>query len=171
MKEKSFLVLSIILILGILIILGYKEDSINISPSYRTSSMRGIHLNHREGNDLKWELLADTATFPEDKKEIIIDSLELKILNEPGIKITGGKGIYDINSKDLSVRDRIKIFLSNGIFRTDSLKWKSSENIITTANNVEFTNDNFTIKGTGLIAEVREERVRILKNVTGIFYR
>jgi LPS export ABC transporter protein LptC len=171
MKGKIFLVLSIILALGILVILGYKEDSINISPSYHTSSMRGIHLNHKEGNDLKWELFAHNATFPQDKKEIFLDSLELNILNKPGIKITGVKGIYDISSKDLSVRDRIEITLSNGVFRTDSLKWKSEEDTITTSNNVEFISDKFTIQGTGLIAKVKEERIRILKNVKGTFYR
>jgi LPS export ABC transporter protein LptC len=171
MKGKFSLVLSIILALGILVLLGYKDDSININPSYRTSSMSGIHLNHKEGNRLKWELFARTATFPEDKKDILIDSIELKIHNEPDIYITGGTGSYNIENKTLDVRDKIKINLKDGVFKTESLRWKGNEGMVTSANNVEFISDRFTIAGTGLIADIDKEEIRILKNVKGTFYR
>lgn len=171
MKGNFFLVLSIILSLGILIVLGNTEDSINITPSYRTSLMRGIQMNHKKGNALKWELFARNATFPEDKEDILIDSIELKIHDEPEIYITGGKGIYNINKKDLDVKGQIEIKLREGVFRTDSLKWISNEGLITTADDVKFISDRFTIEGTGLIAKIKEENIRILKNVKGTFYR
>ncbi len=171
MKGKFSLVLSIILALGILFLLGYKDDSINISPSYRTSSMRGIHLNHKEGNSLKWELFARNATFPEDKTEILIDALELKIHNKPDIYITGGTGSYNIEEKILDVRDKIKLNLKDGVFSTESLQWKGKEGLVTSAGNVKFISDRFTIEGTGLLADIYNEEIRILKNVKGTFYR
>lgn len=171
MKGKFFIVLSIISALGILILLGSNEDSIIISPSYHTSVMRGIHLNNKNGNTLKWELFAKNATFPEDKKNIIIDSLELKIHDGHDIYITGGKGIYNINQKDLTVEDKIEIKLKGGVFKTDSLKWESEAGLVTAPNNVEFISDNFTIEGTGLVADVSKEKIRILKNVKGTFSR
>lgn len=171
MKGKFFIVLSIISALGILVLLGSNEDSIIISPSYHTSVMHGIHLDHKTGNALKWELFAKNATFPEDKKDIIIDSLELKIHDGHDIYITGGKGIYNINRKDLAVEDKIEIKLKDGVFKTDSIKWISNEGLITAPDHVEFTSNNFMIEGTGLVAEVSKEKVRILKNVKGTFYR
>ncbi|MBI4843811.1 MAG: LPS export ABC transporter periplasmic protein LptC [Nitrospirae bacterium] len=171
MKGKFFLVLSISTALIILIIIGYKEDGINLTPSYHTSSMRGLHLNHKKGGQLAWELFAENATFPEDKKEIFIDSIELKILNEPQVYISGGKSIYDLKSKDLYVTEKIEIKLKNGVLKTDSLRWISSEKTIATDKDIEFTSDSFTIKGTGLTAKVNEDKIRILRNVKGTFYR
>lgn len=133
--------------------------------------MHGVHLNHKTGNSLKWELFARNATFPEDKKDIIIDSLELKIHDRYEISITGGEGIYNINSKNLAVKDNIEIKLRDGVFKTDSLKWESDAGLITAPNDIKFISAGFTIEGTGLIAEVSNQKIRILKNVKGTFYR
>ncbi len=171
MKEKAFFVLSVILALWVLIILNYKENNLKILPSYRTSSMQGLHLIHKEDNRVKWELTAQDATFPEGNKEIILNSLELKINHNPRIYLTGGNGIYRIEGGNLTINKPIELNMTDTKFTTDTLTWNSENGLITTQDSVKFTGKNFLIEGTGLAVKINRQKVEILKNVKGTFYR
>ncbi len=171
MKGKFFVVLSILLALGVLTILGYKEDDINIHPLYQTSIMQGLHLTHKEGDKVKWDLVAKNATFPKGNKEIIINSLELKIHDDPEIYLTGESGTYKIEERVFTINKPIEINIKDAKFRTDSLTWNSKKGLITTEDNIKFSGKNFLIEGTGLVARVKQQKVKILKNVKGTFYR
>lgn len=170
MKGKLFLVLLTSLAVGILVILSYRENGVETSPSYKTSSMHGFHLTHKESDEVKWELVADKATFPEGNKKIILKDLTMKIYQERELTLRGGSGIYNIKNKNLVINKPIEVDIEEARLTTDSLTWNSENGEITTSDSIKFKGRNFLIEGTGLTAKIKNQQIRVLKNVKGIFY-
>lgn len=163
--------LSVILIIGILIILNYKESSVNVFPSYQTSSMENLHLKHREGNKVQWELTSEKAILPAGNKEVFLKFLVLKINRTPAIYLTSANGLYEIENGNVTLSNSVELNMKDTTFATDSLKWQSKDNLITTDDTIKVSSGKFLIKGTGLTANTDQQKVRILKDVEATFYR
>lgn len=163
--------LSVILIIGILIILNYKESSVNVFPSYQTSSMENLHLKHREGNKVQWELTSEKAILPAGNKEVFLKFLVLKINRTPAIYLTSANGLYEIENGNVTLSNSVKLNMEDTTFSTETLRWNSKENLITTDDEIKINGSNFLIKGMGLTAKTDQQQVRILKDVEAIFYR
>jgi len=170
MRGKIFLVLSAALAVGILIVLGYRDDGVKPYPSYKTSSMSGFRLTHKQRDKVKWELVAEKATFPEGNKTIILEDLTMKIYQERKFVLRGGSGIYNIQKKNLTVNKPIEIDIGGDKLTTNSLTWNGERGLITTEDSIFFKGKIFQIEGTGLTAKIKDQRIRILKDVKGIFY-
>lgn len=171
MRGKFFLVLLAVLAIGVLVILSSGGDGVKTYPSYKTSSMRGFHLTHKESGKIKWELIAEKATFPEGNKKIILKDLIMRIHHEHEFTVRGGSGIYNIQKKNLTINKPIEIDIEGAKLTTDSLAWNGERRVITTKDSIKFKGKNFLIEGTGLTAKIKDQQIRILKNVKGIFYR
>jgi LPS export ABC transporter protein LptC len=171
MRKKVLGLLSTAIIISILIVLGYKENVIKTYPSYKTSLMRGFHLIHKEGGRTKWELISEDATFPEGKKIVILKDLKMRIFyNENEITLSGGSGVYRIEDKNLFIDKPVEVNIKGSELTTDSLVWNGKEELITTKDTVKFKGKNFLIEGIGLIAKTRDQELKILEDVRGIFY-
>lgn len=170
-KGRFFLVLSVILVIGILIILSYHERDVKIRPSYQTSSMKNLHLTHKEEKKVQWELLAENAIFPVGRKEVILESIDLKINHSPEIYLTSDSGIYEVDKGNVMLNKPVEIKIKDAKFTTDTLNWDSTDELISTPDAVTFTGSNFRIEGIGLSARVEQQKVKIEKNVKAIFYR
>lgn len=170
-KGRILLVFSIILAAGILIILGYNNRNVTVRPSYQTSSMKNLHLTHKEEKKVQWELLAENAIFPVGRKEIILETIDLKINHSPEIYLTSDSGIYDVDKGDVMLNKPVEINIKDTKFSTDTLNWNSSDELISTLDAVTFEGSNFLIKGIGLSAKIEQQKVKIEKNVKAIFYR
>jgi LPS export ABC transporter protein LptC len=170
-KSRFFWIISATFVIAILIILNYNSRSITMSPSYRTSSMSSLHLKHREENRVKWELSSDRAILPMENKEIFLESLTLKINQDPEIYLTSGKGMYDVDKGNVTLNETVKLSIKDSTFTTDSLNFDSKEELITTEDDIKLTGGSFLINGTGLSAQVKQEQVRIIKDVKAVFYR
>ncbi len=133
--------------------------------------MDKLHLTNREDNKVHWELLAENAIFPIDKKEIVLKSIGLTINNSPKIYLTSDSGIYEVDSGNVKLNEPVEIKMKDTKFTTDSLNWNSSDEIISTKDPVKFLGSNFLIEGIGLTAKVTHQKVKIQKNVKAIFYR
>jgi LPS export ABC transporter protein LptC len=168
--KKIIFFLFIIVILIVLISLGYREDDLRISPSYKSSSMHGLHLTHKARDEIKWELKAQVATFPEGATEIDINSLELNIYGDYRINLTAGSGTYRIDRKTLTINRPVQINIRDATLLTDTLTWDGENGLIKTDEAITFSGKNFRIQGRGLEAEIRYERIRILNDVKGTFY-
>jgi LPS export ABC transporter protein LptC len=169
MKRIIFSLFAIV-ILVVLILTGYREDEVRISPSYKSSSMHGLYLTHKAGNEVKWELKAEDAIFPEGATEITIKSLELQIYDDHRIRLFAGTGTYNIDTKTLTINRPVRINIRDATLLTDRLTWDGQRGLIKTDEEITFSGRNFHIQGRGLEAEIRQERIRILNNVKGIFY-
>lgn len=133
--------------------------------------MNNLHLTHREGNKVKWELASDRAILPMENKEIFLESLTLKINQTPEIYLTSGKGLYEIDKGNVTLNETVKLSIKDSMFTTDSLHFDSKEELITTEDDIKLTGGSFLIKGKGLAAQVKQEQVRIIKDVEAVFYR
>ncbi len=132
--------------------------------------MKSLHLINKRGNEIRWELSAPKATIPEDKKRIFLQSPSLIINNSPEIHVTSGNGIYEIEKDNITLSRPVKINIKDAIFETDSLTWNSKDELISTDDPVQVKGNNYIINGTGLTAQVTQQKVRILNNVKAIFY-
>src|SRR4030065_1180736 len=119
MKTKFFFFFSLALALVVLAVVGHKDTDVTVNPLYKTSSMDGLHITHKEGSMMKWELTADDAVLPSGNEQVIVKSLELKIYNDPVIYLTGGSGIYNIEGGDLAINDMVKINIKDVQFTTN----------------------------------------------------
>jgi LPS export ABC transporter protein LptC len=169
-RSRFFWILSAALVIVFIIILGYKEQSVKISPSFKTSTMNKLQMTHKEDNKIEWELSAREAFFPADKKEILLHSIGLTINYSPKIYITSGNGIYEIEKENMTLGKAVELNTKDGKFTADTLKWNSKDKLITTKDDVTFSGKTFFIEGKGLMAETDRQKVRILKNVKAVFY-
>jgi LPS export ABC transporter protein LptC len=169
-KNRLFWMLSFILAISILFILTYRGQNVYINPSFQESSMKSLHLINKRDNEIRWELSAPKATIPEDKKRIFLQSPSLIINNSPEIHVTSGNGIYEIEKDNVTLSTPVKINIKDAIFETDSLTWNSKDELISTDDPVQVKGNNYIINGTGLTAQVTQQKVRILNNVKAIFY-
>jgi LPS export ABC transporter protein LptC len=154
-----------------LVFISHKENGIKTYPSYKDSSMRGFRLSHKEGGKILWEIMSENATFPEGNKEVILKDLTMKIHDKYDITLTGGRGVYTIQDKNLTITKPVIVDIEGDQLTTDFLTWDGRNELITSSDLITFRGKNFVIEGTGLKAEVRSQKVKVLDNVKGIFYR
>lgn len=170
MKAKFFFFFSLLLALGVLFVVGHKDTDVTVNPLYKTSSMDGLHITHKEGSIIKWELNAADAVLPSGNEQVIVKSLDLKIYDDPVIYLTGGSGIYNVEGGDLAINGLVKINIRDVQFTTDSLIWSSKDELLSTRDSVRFTGNKFLIEGKGLSAKIKDQKMKILDNVKGTFY-
>lgn len=168
-KSKLILVFACILVLA-LVTLNYIGNGLEIKPSYRMSSMHKIHMVNKEGNSVKWELSAEKAVFPKGNREILLNSLELKIKHTPEIHLTSESGIYTIETGNMILKKSVELNVKDTKFKTAGMYWNNREETLTTDNDVEFIGKTFSIVGKGLTANTKEQKIRILKDVKAVFY-
>lgn len=171
LKRNYFGILIVFLAISTFILISYyKEQGLIIQPTYQTSSMQGLHLTHRENDDIKWELSANEAIFPMGEKEISLKSIGLKINQSPEIYLTSATGIYETEKGNIILNKSVEMNIKDTKFTTNTLKWDSASELLTTEDNVKFSGKNFLIEGTGLAATIKNQKIQILKNVKATFY-
>jgi LPS export ABC transporter protein LptC len=169
-KTRLIWIPSALVIIGMFVVLNYSDTDVKIHPSYQTSSMKNLHLIRKDNNDVKWELSADEAVIPEKKENIFLTSISLKINKSPEVYLTSGTGSYAIENENITLNDPVELHMQENRFITHSLTWSSKDELITTRDPVQFTGENFVIRGTGLAAEIKKQNVKITNNVKAIFY-
>ena len=170
-KGRFLWISSAALVIGALLILSYYKYDVNIRPSFKTSSMKNLHWIQKKDEKIQWELSAKNAALPVVKKEIVLESIGLKLIRSPEIYLTSSKGMYDVEKGDITLKDAVEINIKNAKFTTDNLKWNSSRRVITTKDAVKFIGAKFLIKGTGLTARVDDQKIKVLRNVKATYYR
>ncbi len=133
--------------------------------------MHNLHLTHKEGSSIKWELSADKAILPTGNKKVLLESLALKVNRTPAVYLTGGSGIYEIEDGKVTLDDRVEVTMEDAKFAADSVDYDTEAELITTNDEIIFSGSNFLIRGTGLAAQVKQQQVRVIKNVKATFYR
>lgn len=169
-RTRFFWILSALLVIVFIIIFSYKKQSVYINPSFKTSTMQNLEMTHNKNNNVEWKLLAHRATFPFDKKEIMLESIDMTINRSPQIFVTSGTGMYEIENENVTLGSTVELMTEDAKFITDTLKWYSKEELITTQDPVKFIGRQFLIEGKGLNVKINDQVVRILKDVKATFY-
>lgn len=167
---RVFWIVSAILVIIILLLINYSEHSLKIHPSYQKSSMNKLYLTHRNGDAVQWELSADNAVIPLGNNEVYLHSIALKINRSPEILLVSGKGVYNVDKGNVTLDQPVELKMEDKVFTTSTVTWDSRTEIISTEEPVQFTGKNFSIKGSGLNAHIKQQKVKILGNVKAVFY-
>lgn len=160
----------ILMVAGVFVVLNYSDTDVKVHPSFQTSSMKDLHLIRKENNEVKWELSANEAIIPEEKENVYLREISLKINKSPEVYLTSGTGSYVIENENITLNNPVELHMQDKKFITHSLTWSSKDELITTGDPVQFTGENFVINGTGLAAEIKKQNVTITNNVKAIFY-
>lgn len=163
-------IISIILVIFILLLINYSEQSLKIHPSYQKSSMNKLYLTHKDGDAVQWELSADNAVIPLGNNEVFLHSISLKINRSPEIFLVSGKGVYNVDKGNVVLYQPVELKMEDRVFTTSTVTWDSKTEVISTEKPVQFAGKNFLIRGNGLNAHINQQKVKILGNVKAVFY-
>jgi LPS export ABC transporter protein LptC len=134
--------------------------------------LKDVHYRQDDPDEkVKWVLDAEEVRFSEDKKTILFFNFKFRIEpdGKPWFKLTGKKGQYLKDSGKIELwgnlegfyGDKYKIFTEYALIdeKLGHLK---------TEKPVEIIGPFFNVKGRGLFADMTEEKVKVLSDVTTI---
>lgn len=138
--------------------------------------IEGVHLTETSEGKKEWELKAARALSAKDKGNWVLKTVDAKFFggksDDNFFQVLGDEGQVVTASKDMSVKGQVLVKSHNGYeFRTDSVKYQSDKKTLTSNDPVEMIGrpdedgEAMELKGSGLIANVDEQTMDILKDV------
>ena len=131
--------------------------------------LKDIHYRQDDPDEkIKWVLDAKEVRFSEDRKTIYFLDFYLKVEAEgrPGFSLSGKKGVYFKDNGKIELWGDLDGLYGNEYrFLTEYVLIAEKEGTVTTEKPVEIIGRLFTVKGTGLFADLSEKRIKILSNV------
>lgn len=133
-------------------------------------NLKDIHYRQDDPEDkVKWMLDAEEVQFSEDKKTIKFQNFELKVEPEgrPGLKLSGKRGNYSKDTDSIELWGDLRGFYGDNyqIF-TEYLLVTDNLGKVSTQKPVEIIGPFFTVNGRGLFADLTDQRMKILSDVT-----
>ncbi|MCF8145970.1 MAG: LPS export ABC transporter periplasmic protein LptC [Deltaproteobacteria bacterium] len=132
--------------------------------------LEDIHYRQNDPEDkIKWVLDAEEVRLSEDKKVVRFYGFDLMVEPEarPGFKLSGKRGNYFKDSNQIELWGELKGLYGNDyqIF-TEYLLVSDNFGRLSTDRPVRISGPFFTVKGQGLVADLPNETIRILSDVT-----
>ena len=127
-----------------------------------------FYSNTNKNNEKEWELRADKAQYFKNKKLVILDTIEVTFYRSNGTvyRLTGKHGQLNIETQNIMVRGDVRGTMpENTRFATESFSYDNNKRIVTTPDKVFITRDKFSMEGEGMIIDMNDEKLTILKNV------
>jgi LPS export ABC transporter protein LptC len=118
---------------------------------------------------VKWVLDAEEVRFSEDKRNIQFYDFDLRVNPEgrPGFRLSGKRGNYAKDTNTIELWGELKGFYGDNyqVF-TEHLLVTENLGTLCTEKPVEIFGPFFTVTGRGLFADLTNETIRILSDVT-----
>jgi LPS export ABC transporter protein LptC len=132
--------------------------------------LKDIHYRQNDPEDkIKWLLDAEEVRLSEDKKVVRFYGFDLMVEPEakPGFKLSGKRGNYFKDTNQIELWGELKGLYGNDyqIF-TEYLLVSDNFGRLSTDRPVRIFGPFFTVKGQGLVADLPNETIRILSDVT-----
>lgn len=129
----------------------------NISASF----MEDIRVVNRGAGSDRWTLEARKVEIPTDGKVSRLAGVQITL---PGheMEVKSEAGIYDLDSRDLTLTGNIEARTNHFVLTTDSIHFKSETGELTSPDRVVLKGSSFRIEGDGLYAN--SDKTVILKN-------
>ena len=137
--------------------------------------LKDIHYTHEDPDKgVKWVLDASEVLFSQDKSSFLFHNFELKVEpeNKPWFRLTGKKGNYFRDSGELDLRGDLNGNSANGYrFVGEHMLLNERRGHLSTDKPIRIFGPFFYVTGRGMVADLRNERLRILSNVTTVLDR
>lgn len=142
----------------------YKRDLSIKANSY----IEGLRIvSKKNGIDL-WVMAAARADLTKDETLANMNSITMEIPKE-GITIDATSGLYNMNTRELTLKENIKIHTKSYTVSAKNLAWNPDKQTLTSHEAVLITGNKFRLEGEGLAA-TQDNKVTIKKNVKATFF-
>lgn len=134
--------------------------------------LQGLDYTQVKDGKREWTLYAKTARMSEKARAVVLDQVMMSFYAEDGGKVTlqGKTGTYSEKKKVVSIKGRVRARSHDGIeLRTQQLRYRESDQVLSTKSRVIITGPQFTIKSKGMVLEVDKKRVTFLERVETTF--
>ena len=129
-----------------------------------------VFIQTQEGHN-QWEIKAQKAEVFEEKKEAMLNKLEVRYSSSEGFGMTfyGEQGRLDTEKQNFEIFSEgqaIEVTFNNGYkLSTRSIRWTNQERRILTEDPVEIQGPGLKIHGKGLEASLGSQELKVLSNV------
>ncbi len=164
---KKVLLLFIVLLFLIVFVIYFQNKDPGVEIRLAGESyMNDVSIKQREDGETKWILDAKRAVFISDT-DIKLDDLRITFPKKDLI-LTSDGGMYDIESRNLTIDGNIKASTDDYDIVATTLLWNSSKSKLFSDEKVKIIGENFFVEGDNLIATV--DKIKLSNNVRAIFY-
>lgn len=146
---------------------GSSDYKKNLSAK-TTSYIEGLRVVSRENGIDSWIMAAKKAELTADEAVADMKSVTMNIIKE-GIELNADAGVYNMNTRDLTLKDNIKIRTKSFAVSAKNLTWNPSRETLTTDDEILIYGSKFKIEGEGLTA-TQDNKVTLRKNVKATFF-
>ncbi len=146
-----------------------------IAPVFETTDadIEGFIYRQTEEGQVQWEVEAQKAEVYESEQHLRLQQVQVRLFNRYGheqeMKLEAEEGTINTANGNFSLRNQeelIAIELANGYtILTPHLHWADKEQTISTNRPVIIHGHGLTIRGIGLIAELKTEKLGVLDDV------
>ena len=170
MKKKVIFLLLIVISSGVFFY-NLSEKAAKLSVQMTGDSFfEGVKIVNKKDGVTDWILTAKRADLSRDGKEALLNGVEMQ-LEKNGVTVEAEKGLYDMETKKISVDGVITARNKNYVMTTSEARIDSDAGTLETEREVKIEGKKFSLEGKGMIADNGEQKVRILNNVKATFNR
>jgi lipopolysaccharide export system protein LptC len=116
----------------------------------------------------EWKLKSDTASYFQDNKMVGFKKVNATFYAKEGRTFTvqGDRGTLNTESKDFELSGNVVGTSSDGYkFRTETLTYAADKNQARTNKKVYLESPQFKLEGTGMVLDVKEQKLFLVNNV------
>ncbi len=167
--KKSLLVLASFLLFSLFFFLVEGEKASKLDIHLKGESfLEGLKIIQKKNGVQNWILTAKRADISKDGNEANLTDIEMEV-KDKGITIFAQKGLYNLNTKKISIEGPITAKGNTYSITTEQVEVDSDAGLLTTGKDVRIEGKKFTLQGKGMEINNNEQKVRIMKDVKATF--
>lgn len=167
--KKSLLVFASILLFSLFFLMVEGERAGKLDIHLKGDSfLEGLKIIQKNNGVQNWILTAKRADISKDGNLADLTDIVMEIKNK-GITIFAEKGLYNMNTKKISVEGPITAKGDTYSITTEQVEIDNDAGLLTTSKDVSIVGKKFTLHGRGMEVNNNEQKVRIMKDVKATF--
>jgi len=167
--KKILLVLASFLLFSLFFFMVEGEKASKLDIHLKGESfLEGLKIIQKKNGAQNWILTAKRADISKDGNEANLTDIEMEV-KDKGITIFAEKGLYNMDTKKISVEGTITAKGNTYSITTEQIEIDSDAGLLTTGKDVRIEGKKFTLQGKGMEIKNIEQKVRIMKDVKATF--
>jgi len=167
--KKSLLVIASILLFSLFFFMVEGEKASKLDIHLKGESfLEGLKIIQKKNGVQNWILTAKRADISKDGNEAFLTGVEMEV-KDKGITILAETGLYNLNTKKISVEGPITAKNNTYSITTEQVEIDSDAGLLTTGRDIRIEGKKFTLLGKGMEVNNNEQKVRIMKDVQATF--
>lgn len=134
-------------------------------------TLRGIRVSETADGSTRWNLVAEKAEYDTDRTLVSLADVRLTVapidkkLGE--LELVSPTATYNTETRNVFLSGGVKARSTTGMgFSSRTVRFLGTSGIVTTADPISFSDEGFSLQGTGMEFVVGSSQLKIKKNVT-----